>query len=126
MNIHLTREEGRQLLSQKKTKRGNKFNAERVLYDGHMFDSKAERDYYATLKLRERAGEITDLELQREYHLMVNGVLVAKYKADMVFNDRILCRRRVVDIKGAPVTRDFRLKQKLMKACFGIDVEVIR
>jgi hypothetical protein len=97
---HLTREEGRQLFSQKKAKRGNKFNAERVLYDGHMFDSKAERDYYAALKLRERVGEITELELQREYHLMVNGVLVTRYKADMVFHDRIPGRRRVVDVKG--------------------------
>lgn len=125
MNLHLTREEGRQLLSQKK-KRGNKFNAERVLYDGHMFDSKAERNHYIELKLREKAGEVIDIELQREFDLMVNGVLVARYRADMVFYDRILCRRRVVDVKGAPITPAFRLKQKLMKACFGIDVEVIR
>ncbi|WP_426126291.1 DUF1064 domain-containing protein [Pararhizobium sp. PWRC1-1] len=124
MNIHLTREEGRQLLSQKK-KPTNKFNAKRVLLDGICFDSKAEATYYAALKLREKANEVTDIEVQRWYDLIVNGVLVARYRADFVFFDRICCARRIVDTKGV-VTRDFRVKQKLMKACFGIDVEVIR
>lgn len=124
MNIHLTREEGRQLLSQKKTKR-SKYNNKRVLYDGHMFDSIAERDHYILLKQREKDGEITDLELQRWYDLIVNGVLVARYRADFVFFDRICCARRIVDTKGV-VTRDFRMKQKLMKACHGLKIEVVK
>lgn len=123
MNIHLTREEGRQLLSQKKKR--SKYNAQPVLYEGRRFDSKAELKHYIALKQRERDGEVRDIELQREYDLMVNGILIAKYRADMVFFDRLLCRRRVVDVKGVS-TPAFRLKQKLMKACFGIDVEVIR
>lgn len=124
MNLHLTREEGRQLLSQKK-KPTNKYNAKRVLLDGICFDSKAEANYYAALKLREKANEVTDIELQRKYDLAPNGVHVAFYVADFVFFDRLLCRRRVVDVKGVS-TPAFRLKQKLMKACFGIEVEVIR
>lgn len=125
MNIHhLTREEGRQLLSQKK-KPSNKYNAKRVLLDGICSDSKTEANYYAALKLRERANEVTDIELQRWYDLIVNGVLVARYRADFVFFDRICCARRIVDTKGV-VTRDFRMKQKLMKACHGLEIEVVK
>lgn len=125
MQVHLSREEGRQLLSQKKAKRGNKYNAKRVLLDGICFDSKAEANYYAALKLREKAGEVTDIELQRWYDLIVNGVLVARYRADFVFFDRLCCARRIVDTKGV-VTRDFRVKQKLMKACHGLEIEVVK
>lgn len=57
---------------------------------------------------------------------MVNGVLIARYRADFVFFDRVARARRVVDVKGAPVTREFKIKQKLMKSIFGIDVEVVR
>lgn len=123
MTLHLSREEGKALLSVKPKR--SKYGAHRTLVDGILFDSKAEARFYADLKNRERAGEVTEIELQREYDLMVNGVLVARYRADFVFFDRIARARRVLDVKGV-ATRDFRLKAKLMKACFGIDVEVVR
>lgn len=113
-----------QALQAKPAKR-QKYNAKRVLLDGICFDSKAERDYYAALKIRERAGEVTDVELQRPYALTVNGVLVATYRADFVFWDIPLRRRRVVDVKGV-ATPVFRLKQKLMRACHSIDIEVVK
>ncbi|WP_439605465.1 DUF1064 domain-containing protein [Shinella sp.] len=122
MTETMTREQYR--AESAKSKR-SKYGAERTLLDGILFDSKAEARFYADLKNRERAGEVTEIELQREYDLMVNGVLVARYRADFVFFDRILRARRVVDVKGF-ATRDFRLKAKLMKGCFGIDVEVVR
>lgn len=124
MNIHFTREQGQSILAQKK-KPANKYNAKRVLLDGICFDSKAEANDYAALKLREKAGEVTDIELQRWYDLIVNGVLVARYRADFVFFDRLCCARRIVDTKGV-VTRDFRMKQKLMKACHGLEIEVVK
>lgn len=124
MTLHLSREEGKALVSAKPKR--SKYGAHRTLVDGILFDSKAEARFYADLKSRERAGEVTEIDRQRRYDLIVNGLLVASYHADFVFHDRILRRRRVVDIKGGPVTPAFRLKAKLMKACHGIDVEVIR
>lgn len=123
MSEHMSRQDF-QALQAKPAKR-QKYNAKRVLVDGICFDSKAEASYYAHLKLRERAGEIEDLELQRSFDLIVNGVLVARYVADMVFFDRSTCRRRIVDVKGCS-TSTFRLKAKLMKACHGIEIEVVR
>ncbi len=124
MTLHLTREQGQAILAQK-TKPTNKYNAKRVLLDGICFDSKAEANYYAALKLREKANEVTDIELQRWYDLIVNGVLVARYRADFVFFDRLCFTRRIVDTKGV-VTRDFRMKQRLMKACHGLEIEVVK
>lgn len=123
MTIQLSAKEGAALLPGKPKR--SKYGAEKTLLDGILFDSKAEANFYAALKQREKAGEVTDIARQREYDLMVNGVLVASYRADFVFFDRRARAFRVVDVKGF-ATRDFRLKAKLMKACHGIDVEVVK
>ncbi len=114
--------EARHLLAKPKR---NKYGAKKTIIDGITFDSKAEASYYTSLKLRERAGEVCDVEMQRPYCLTVNGVLVATYRADFVFWDIMVHRRRIVDVKGVK-TPVFRLKRKLMKACHGVDVEVVR
>ncbi len=106
-------------------KRGNKYKAQRTLLDGVCFDSKAEAAYYACLKLRQKAGEVEDVEMQRSYALTINGVLVCSYRADFVFWDVAMKRRRVIDVKGV-VTPVFRIKQKLMTACHGLEVEVVK
>lgn len=100
----------------------NKYNAKRTLVDGIWFDSKAEASYYAALKLRERAGEVSDVEMQRPYELTIGGHLIATYRADFVFWDHQAKRRRVIDVKGVE-TAVFRLKKKMMRACHGIIVE---
>lgn len=123
MTVTMSRQEYKTAVA--KPKIGNKYKAQRTLLDGIAFDSKAEASYYAGLKLRERAGEVCDVELQRPYALTVNGVLVATYKADFVFWDNILRCRRIVDTKGVS-TPVFRLKQKLMRACHGLTIEVVK
>ncbi|MBN9028885.1 MAG: hypothetical protein BGO05_18595 [Rhizobiales bacterium 63-7] len=123
MTIHLSAKHGA-AFAPGKSKR-NKYGSEKTLLDGILFDSKAEANFYAALKQRAKGGEVTDIELQRQYDLIVHGVLVARYRADFVFFDRIACARRVVDVKGV-VTRDFAIKRKLMKACHGIKVEVVK
>ncbi len=47
------------------SKHGNK----KVTIDGHVFDSKMEGKRYRELKLLERAGEISDIDLQPRYRL---------------------------------------------------------
>lgn len=123
MTLHLTKEQGQAFLSSKPKR--SKYGAKRTLLDGICFDSEAEASYYAALKIRERAGEVCDIEMQRPYCLTVNGILVATYRADFVFWDVALRRRRVIDVKGVE-TPVFRLKQKLMRACHGVDIEVVK
>lgn len=123
MTINLTKEEARALLAKpKRTKYGNK----KVMLDGIRFDSKREAEYYAALKLREKAGEVIGVELQRPFALLGNnGMLIATYKADFCFWDNVADRFRVIDVKGVE-TKDFKLKKKMMLGLLGINVEVVK
>lgn len=49
--------------------RRHKFNAKKTTVDGITFDSKLEARRYTELKLLERAGTITDLQLQPKFLL---------------------------------------------------------
>ena len=50
--------------------RYSKYNARKITIDGITFDSLKEAARYKELKLLERAGEITDLELQPKFVLL--------------------------------------------------------
>lgn len=107
------------------TPKRSKYGAKRTLVDGIAFDSKAEASYYGSLKMRAKAGEVENIELQRSFDLIVNGVKIARYRADFVFWDVPLRRRRIIDVKGVE-TPAFKLKRKLMKACHGLEIEVVK
>lgn len=105
-------------------KRKNKFNAKRTTVDGITFDSKREAEVYLDLKMLERAGRISGLERQRKFNLIVNDEIIGRYRADFAFIDHDRDGTfRVVDVKGV-VTRDFRRVQKILKAAYGIEVEI--
>lgn len=89
------------------------------------FDSIKERDIWPQLELRAKAGDIANLKRQVPYALVVNGVLVARYIADFVFDEG---RRRVVwDAKSPPTRKleSYRMKVKLMLACHNLQVEEV-
>ncbi|MFP3377089.1 DUF1064 domain-containing protein [Bacillus sp. SIMBA_069] len=97
----------------------SKYNNKKVKLDGHVFDSKAEADYYFGLKIRQAAGEITSFELQPRFTLQPvftnNGkkFVAITYIADfMVYlpNGDV----EVVDIKGM-VTETFAVKKKMFE-----------
>jgi hypothetical protein len=106
----------------------NKFNAKKTVVDGITFDSKREAQVYGELKLREKAGEIYDLTIHPKYELDVLGTVICRYTADFCFYESAPPNEfRVVDVKSPPTAkkRDFVMTRKLMRACYGIDVEVI-
>lgn len=94
----------------------NKFHARRVQIDGIWFDSIGEGQYYSMLKLREKAGEIRNLEVHKKFRLVVDGSLIATMIIDYVWFEGN--GRKVVDFKGgtATITPVFRLKKKLFEA----------
>ena len=51
-------------------KNNTKLNNKSIVIDGIEFQSKKEGKRYAELKLLQRAGEISDLELQKKYELI--------------------------------------------------------
>lgn len=97
----------------------SKFGSVKTKIDGITFDSKREAARYADLKLLLKAGQITDLELQVDYPMIVNKRKICSYFVDFRYkeNGKIVCE----DVKGLrlPV---YRLKAKLMRACYGIEV----
>jgi hypothetical protein len=99
-----------------------KYGAIRTEVDNITFASKSEARRYAELKIMLAAGEIDDLELQPQYPIIVNGVKVCTYVADFRYIDRggIV----VEDTKGVR-TAVYRLKAKLLYACYGITVQEV-
>ncbi|MEO3947646.1 DUF1064 domain-containing protein [Gorillibacterium sp. CAU 1737] len=94
----------------------NKYKAIRTQAHGIWFDSKAEAEYYCGLKLLERAGEVTAIELQPAFVLLESspGERGITYRADfrVTYRDG---RQEVIDVKGVR-TPSYRLKVKLLRS----------
>lgn len=91
------------------------------------FDSKHEAKIYSGLALREKAGEIYDLQLQPKFPLVVNGKKVATYVGDFRYLDAA-GRVHIVDAKSAITRKNstYRLKRKLFEALHpGLVIEEV-
>lgn len=118
-----------------KGKRAHKYGAKAKVVDGITFPSTAEARRYEELKLRERAGDLTDLVLQPRYPLKsprgdsADLEPVGDYVADFAYTEWAvpdLAQRAggwqpkveqfvVEDVKGV-ATAVYRLKLRLFKA----------
>lgn len=110
-------------------KKPSKYKNVQIREDGIVFDSLREHKRYLDLRLLQRAGEISGLEVHPRYPLVVNDQKICIYEADFryyVRSKEINSGRTVVeDVKGAR-TALYLLKRKLMRACLNIDVEEIK
>ncbi len=98
----------------------NKYHARRVEVDGEWFDSQHEASIYHELLLLQKQGLIRNLERQVVFRLNVEDCFICKYIADFQYylqNDLV-----VVDAKGGIKTPVYKLKKKLMKAIYNIDI----
>jgi hypothetical protein len=117
----------------------HKYRAIKTTVDGKTFDSKKEAKRYTELKLLEKTGMITHLELQPEYQITINGAKICKYKADFrYFTVRQENREQYTNSKGewqtptmtgdkeGQIVEDvkgyktpiYRLKKRLVEACY--------
>jgi hypothetical protein len=109
----------------------NKYSARKTTVDGIEFDSDAEARRYRELCLLERAGEITDLEMQVPYELQPRhkaGRRVIRpitYIADFRYTDTRTGEVVVEDVKGVE-TEVFRIKAKMMLYVHGITVRKVK
>jgi len=106
----------------------SKYGAKKTVVDGITFDSKWEAERYGQLKAMERGGLVTELELQVPYNIIVNDQKICKYIADFRYklehSDGTI-EDVVEDAKGVE-TPEFKLKKKLMKAVFNIEIYLSR
>ena len=118
----------------------SKYNNKKILVNGVKFDSMKEYKRYLQLQMRERAGEITDLQRQVKYVLIPaqkepdtigpkggihKGKTIEKecaYIADFVYQEN--GKTVVEDTKGVR-TPEYVIKRKLMLYIHGIRIKEV-
>ena len=101
----------------------SKYRNHKTEYMGIQFDSRKEADRYQELLLLERAGLISNIELQPRYDLRVNGHKLGFYRGDFRYKDVATDTVVLEDVKS-PVTRTavYMLKKKLVKALYDVEI----
>lgn len=104
----------------------SKFRSKKTIVGSRTFDSKAEAARYSELFIMQHRGEISDLECQPEYEILLNGHKICKYIPDFRYLDKT-GRRHIEDVKSkATITSTYRLKKKLFEAMYsGLVVEEV-
>ena len=104
----------------------NKYGNRKVIHDGIEFDSMKEAHRYCELKLMQRAGLISDLQLQVSFELIpaqrIDGKVVERavnYVADFVYKQN--GQTVVEDTKGYK-TSEYIMKRKMMLYFHGIRI----
>lgn len=108
----------------RKTGRTPKYRNKRVKTQDGWFDSKGEWKRWEFLKAAEKRGDISDLQRQISFDIKINGALITRYVADYVYTTAS-GERVIEDFKGT-VTREFKLKAKLVDALYGIKIRVVK
>ena len=109
----------------------SKYFSRKTTLDGITFDSKAEAERYAELKLLEKSGEIYGLALQPSFELIPKyrkhgrTVRAVNYIADFLYIDRKTNQMVVEDVKGYK-TEVYRLKKKILEYKYpGIEIKEV-
>lgn len=124
-------------LSLEKAKR-SKYRNKRVKFAGRTFDSVIERDRFFFLQQEQRHKNIRNLRCQVRYSLDQDGQHICDYIADFVYEAKADCWNTngsmgvkwipvVEDVKGGyKKLREFAIKEKLMLACHGITIRIVK
>lgn len=111
-------------------KRKSKYNVapkNQRTYKGKVYDSKLEKNYRAKLELMKKAtkeeNRVVDIQEQVPFEFVINGLKVCTYLLDfkVTFADG---RIEHIDTKGV-ITDIYRIKKKLMLACYGIKIKEV-
>lgn len=107
----------------------NKYGNNKIKANNNMtFDSKKEYNRYLELNLLEKAKEISNLELQREFVLIPKqkGERAVTYKADFCYTDKA-GNFIVEDVKSEATKKDkaYIIKRKLMLYFHNIKIHEI-
>jgi hypothetical protein len=105
-------------------RRPTKYRAQRTAIGGTTYASRREAEYCQGLIYLQRAGEITNLEFQVSYPLIVNGQKICTYIADARYVELDTGETVVIDVKGYR-TKEYNLKRKLMKAVHDITIKEV-
>lgn len=105
-----------------KRKRKSKYRNVRTKVDGITFDSKKEAARWTVLHALLMAEKISNLRRQIPYDFAVKGEHICTYIADFVY---VLDGVVIVEDVKSKATRKlpvYRIKKKLMKAIYGLEI----
>lgn len=112
--------------------RRNKFGNRKIVVDGKTYDSLKEYRAIYFLRMRERAGEIRDLQTQVRFELAPAVRFVAerrkkpalRYYADATYIENATDQYVVLDAKSEATRRlsTYRAKKQLMLTVHGIEI----
>lgn len=109
----------------------SKYGNKKVQIGDRVFDSLREARRYSELRMLEKAGYITDLELQKKFVLIPaqrrNGKLIERecsYFADFAYTDTDTGEQIVEDAKGVR-TETYKIKRKLMLHLYDIRIKEV-
>jgi Protein of unknown function (DUF1064) len=122
----------------------NKYGAKAMVVDGIRFDSTKEANRYGELRLLEKAGAITNLEMQPRFPIDVvrlwdagrwtwgSGkwkpaiVACGVFRADFRYVDATTGETVIEDVKSGPTkTTAYRLRKRLVEAIHGITISEV-
>ena len=116
------------LFQEVKPEKKSKYNNKKVMVDGINFDSQKEADYYCELKLQKRVGEL-------KWFLCQVPIICNEgddtTKPIRYYADFLVCRRdgalEFIDVKASKTfqTEVYKLKKKLVKSQWGIEIEEV-
>lgn len=131
MSINQYRREILKQCDKPKSAKRNKFNAQKVEFDGMTFDSKKEHKRYIELKAMKQRGEIFGLEHHTKFELAPKTKLegekrakpALRYFADFTYYN-ITGEYIVEDVKSAATRKlaSYRNKKHLMSTVHGISI----
>lgn len=105
-----------------------KYHNKKVTVNGLDFGSLKEAMHYTELVLRQKRGEIKNLQTQVKFELIPKQgkERACCYIADFVYEDKD-GHKIVEDVKGSKqmITDVFKIKKKLMKKVYDIDVKTV-
>lgn len=107
----------------------SKYHSRKQTIDGYVFASQREAQRYSELKMLEKAGEISNLELQKRFELIpsqrIGGKVVERpcyYVCDFAYCEG--GNQVIEDAKGMK-TEVYKIKKKLMLYKYGITIKEV-
>ncbi len=102
----------------------NKYRNQTTVVDGIAFDSKREARRYSELRLLERGGIISGLELQKRFEIVPKSEhgKALYYIADFVYTEN--GKPVIEDVKGVK-TQVYVLKKRLVAERYGVKIKEI-
>jgi hypothetical protein len=107
----------------------SKYGAVPVEIDGHRFASQNEGKRYMDLRMLERVGVISGLELQPRFPIIVDGApikypsgRILTYVADFAY---FRGQERVIEDAKGMQTDVFKIKRALVEAIYKVKVETV-